>query len=163
MLSFVLRSVLFALIISIVSALHQTLSLIIGFDRINFALVVVIFTGVIFRYAWALIFAVAAGFIVDQFSLIPGSMSIPLLVAILLVNTLFIHFFTNRSLWTLLLLGGVGTIIAYVVHATFLWSFTLFLPSLGTQLFLHSILFIFFFFMTNTFSARLKPYILVRG
>ncbi len=85
------------------------------------------------------------------------------MLTLLITNALFIHFFTNRSLWTLLILGGVGTVIAFLVRTLFVGSFALFFASLGAQLVSHTIFFILLFYGVNMFTSRLKPYIIVRS
>ena len=66
---------------------------------------------------------VVGGFALDFFSFTTGAISLSLLGAVLVVNYLFIHFFTNRSFWTLILLGGIGTVITFTLHALFTRSF----------------------------------------
>ncbi len=162
MLSRILSVFLFcALSLSIVF-LHHLAALFFGVDRLNVLILVVLFVNILFRYTIALALGVTAGFFLDQLSFAPAHWSIAAVLALCITNFLFIHFFTNRSLWTLLILGGVGTAIAFIVHALFIRSFALFFPLLGIQLLSHSFLFIVLFYFVNMFTSRLKPYIIVR-
>lgn len=142
--------------------LHHLVALFFGVDRLSVLIVVVLFVNILFRYTIALALGVTAGFFLDQISFAPAHWSIAAVLALCITNFLFIHFFTNRSLWTLLILGGVGTTIAFIVHTLFIRSFAFFFSSLGTQLLTHTFLFIVFFYFVNMFTSRLKPYIIVR-
>lgn len=142
---------------------HELTAIFFGADRVRILIVAVLFVNIIFRYTIALALGVTAGFFLDQLSFTPAHWSIAAVLTLLATNALFIHFFTNRSLWTLLILGGVGTVIAFFVHALFVGSFVFFFASLGAQLLSHTILFTLLFYAVNMFTARLKPYIIVRA
>lgn len=153
---------LFILAVFTILIFHEVLVLLLGASPINFFLASTLFVGIMVRYTWALALSVIGGVLLDFFSVTPGAMSIPVLFSLIITNTLFIHFFTNRSLWTLLLLGGIGTASAYTFTALFTRSFSFFISTIATQLIVHMGVFAFFFFLLNTFTARLKPYILIR-
>lgn len=156
-------AVFFFIIALIIAALQQSADLMFGAYAVNVLAVAVLFTSIIFHYPSALLLAVIGGLLFDQLSFTFGLASIPLLAALMITNMLFLRFFTNRSLWTLLLLGNTGTIIIFTLQAIFLSSFSLFLTHLGMQLIVHTILFICFFAIARSFTARLKPYILLRS
>ncbi|MDO8581904.1 MAG: hypothetical protein Q7S16_03440 [bacterium] len=142
--------------------LHHFAGIFLGVDRLSVFIIVVLFVNILFRYTWALALGVAVGFFLDQLSFVPAHWSIAAVLTLCVTNFLFIHFFTNRSLWTLLILGGVGTTIAFIINRIFIQSFSLFLSSLGVQLLIHTFLFIVLFYFVNVFTSRLKPYIIVR-
>lgn len=143
--------------------LHHLAALFWGGDRVSVLIVVVLFVNILFRYTIALALGVTAGFFLDQISFAGAHFGIAAVLTISITNFLFLHFFTNRSLWTLLILGGVGTAIAFLVHAIFLQSFAFFFSLLGIQLLTHTLLFIVLFYAVNMFTSRLKPYIIVRA
>lgn len=138
------------------------LSLLIGSERVVLLVALSLFTSIIFRYSWALLLGVAGGVFLDFFSITQGSVSIAVLLALTITNTLFVHFFTNRSLWTLLLLGGIGTTIAFVAHRFLLFSFDRFIEMLATQLIVHTILFALLYAIVDRFTVHLKPYIILQ-
>lgn len=150
------------LFFSIVLLQHLT-ALFFGVDRLNVFIVVILFVNILFRYTIALALGVTVGFFLDQVSFAPAHWSIAAVLTLCITNFFFIHFFTNRSLWTLLILGGVGTTIAFVVHTIVIRSFAFFFSSLGVQLLTHTFLFIILFYFVNMFTSRLKPYIIVRA
>lgn len=79
---------------------------------INLILCLAVFITVIFNYRWGLIFALISGFVADLYSpFFFGLATLSLLGSVFLINLLFINFFTNKSLYSLLVLGGSGVII----------------------------------------------------
>lgn len=142
--------------------LHHLGALFFGVDRLSVFIIVIIFINIIFRYTTALALGVTVGFFLDQLSFTHAHWSIAAVMTLVVTNFLFIHFFTNRSLWTLLILGGVGTVTALMIHSLFIGSYAFFFSSLGAQLLSHTVFFIFLFYFVNMFTSRLKPYIIVR-
>jgi len=60
--------------------------------------------------------------------LAPGSMIIPLLLALVVVNFLFNLLFTNRSLYSLVLLSGLATVffhLGHIVYQAAAWRFNI--------------------------------------
>lgn len=79
------------------------------FNYFNFVLSVLIFIVVIFDFRQALWFALFSGLILDIFSLsIFGTIAVIMILVAVIVNFLFRNFFTNRSLYSLVILGLIG-------------------------------------------------------
>jgi len=94
-------------------------------NHFNLILVTLIFICVILSYRLSLIWLLAAGFILDLFSVNPfGLYLLSLFVAILVIHFLFKQFFTNKSIYTVLTLGLIGTILFNAL--IILFQFTLF-------------------------------------
>jgi hypothetical protein len=148
------------------------------FNQITIILPAVIYLMVVFNLNRALWWAVAGGFLLDLFSVLPfGSSAVALVIAVAAMRQLFIRFFTNRSLYSLVFLTMLGTIIYKCV--TICLGFVPVILGDGIQLFYFN--FYFFknflalvvanifvvsamFFVTNLFSKRLKPvYVSIRN
>ncbi|MBI4281589.1 hypothetical protein HY625_02070 [Candidatus Uhrbacteria bacterium] len=156
-------AIFFFLIAIIVAVLQQSADVLFGAHTVNLLAVLALATSIIFHYPSALLLAVLGGVLLDHLSFTRGLWSIPLLIALIITNMLFLRFFTNRSLWTLLLLGNTGTVIIFSLQMVFVRSFSFFLAHLGIQLIAHTALFICFFVIARSLTARLKPYLLLRS
>lgn len=134
-----------------------------GFSIVDVFLVAAIIGSILFRYTTGVTIGLASGILVDLFTVSPWNESIGILAALFVTNALFLRFFTNRSLWTLLILGGVATIIVRVVE----WLMTSMPPfldiTIATQLVLHGALFTILFFTIRLVRASMRPYLLIRG
>jgi len=81
----------------------------------NLILSIVIFITVILNYHRGLWFALFSGLIIDLFSFLPfGTMTAAMLLTVIIINGLFKNFFTNRSLYSLIILGFLGNIVYFV-------------------------------------------------
>lgn len=81
----------------------------------NLVLSIAIFITVITNYRQGLWFALFSGLIIDTFSSLPfGTMTLATLLVVITINTLFNNFFTNRSLYSLIILGFLGNIIYFI-------------------------------------------------
>ncbi|MFA5128607.1 MAG: rod shape-determining protein MreD [Patescibacteria group bacterium] len=79
------------------------------FNYFNFVLSVLIFIAVIFNFRQALWFALFSGLILDIFSFSGfGTMAAILILNAIIINFLFRNFFTNRSLYSLIIIGLIG-------------------------------------------------------
>ncbi len=134
-----------------------------GFSIVDVVLVAAIIGSILFRYSIGVTIGLTSSILIDLFTDSRWHESIGILAALFLTNALFLRFFTNRSLWTLLILGGVATIIVRLVE----WLMTAMPPSLditiATQLVLHSALFTILFFAIRLVRASMRPYLLIRG
>ena len=75
----------------------------------NLVLSVLVFITVILDFNQALWFALCAGLILDAFSFSSfGTLAAILILVALILNFLFKNFFTNRSLYSLVILGLIG-------------------------------------------------------
>ncbi len=75
----------------------------------NLILSTLIFITTIFNFSQALWFALFAGLIIDEFSFSGfGTMAAILIIVATAINFLFRNFFTNRSLYSLVILGLIG-------------------------------------------------------
>lgn len=148
------------------------------FNQITIILPAVIFLMVVFNLNRALWWAVVGGFLLDLFSVLPfGSSAAALALSVAATHKLFIRFFTNRSLYSLVFLLMLGTILYKCV--TVCLSFVPVILGDGTRLFYFNLYFLknflalvvanifvvsAMFFATNLFSKRLKPvYVSIRN
>ncbi len=148
------------------------------FNQITIILPAIIYLMIVFNLNRALWWAVAGGFILDLFSVLPfGSSAVSLALAVVAMHRLFIRFFTNRSLYSLVFLTMLGTIIYKC--ATICLSFVPVALGDGIQIFYFNLYFFknflalvvanavvvcIMFFVTNLFSKRLKPvYVSIRN
>lgn len=116
----------------------------------------------LFSYWSGFALALLGGILFDAITLAPGKESIGLILAIVITNVLFLRFFTNKSLWTLLLLGGVGTIILRLTSALLRLSFENLFQTIAVQMLIQSISFVLLFSLIHLLGTRLKPYLLIR-
>ncbi|MBI5071860.1 rod shape-determining protein MreD [Candidatus Falkowbacteria bacterium] len=78
----------------------------------NLVLSILIFITVILNFRQALWFALFSGLILDLFSFSNfGTLAITLLLVTSILNVLFRNFFTNRSFYSLIILGLIGNLI----------------------------------------------------
>jgi len=148
------------------------------FNQVTIILPVVIYLMVVFNLNYGLWWAVAGGFLLDLFSVFPfGSSAVGLVVAVAAMHKLFIRFFTNRSLYSLMFLTMLGTLIYKCV--TICLSFIPIILGEGMRLFYFNLYFFknflaltianifvvsLMFFITNLLSKRLKPvYVSIRN
>lgn len=114
-------------------------------------------------------FAVGGGLILDIYSNLPfGSFMLTLLITAIALEVLFYNFFTNKSLYSLLLLGLIGTTIYscaflvisgfiylagwsnFFIGADYFWSFFKQAIANGAGLFAG-------FYLSNYLSKKFKP------
>jgi len=81
-------------------------------NSLNLILSAVIFVTVIFNYQRGLWWAFGGGIFWEIYSGMPfGVSSLTLIFTVVIINFLFNNFFTNRSLYSLLILGSLGTVL----------------------------------------------------
>ena len=81
-------------------------------NSLNLILSLAIFLTVIINYSKGLYFVVGAGLLLELYSSLPfGTTTLSLLITVIAVNLLFSNFFTNRSFYSLIILGLIGTYI----------------------------------------------------
>jgi cell shape-determining protein MreD len=133
---------------------------------------------VVFNLNPALWWAVIGGFVLNLFSALPfGTLAIAFALAVAITHKLFIRFFTNRSLYSLIFLTAVGAVIFKIIAVVlsfapvvlgdgmqiYYFNFNFikkFLALVAANVFVVSIM----FFTTNLFSKRLKPvYVSIRN
>lgn len=79
---------------------------------LNIFLPVIIFIAIIFNYQLALYWSFFAGLLLSLFSILNfGIILISLILTVIIINFLFANFFTNKSLYSLLILGSFSLII----------------------------------------------------
>lgn len=130
-------------------------------EPVDVILVAALFLSILFRYEWGLTIAISAGLLRDLLHVSPAVSTISLVLVLVITNTIFRLYVTNRSLWTLLLLGGVATALHRLFLALFQWSFENALQTFALQFVLHSILLMGLYAITWVLGTRLKSYILV--
>jgi len=147
------------------------------FTSLNLILIVLVFVLENDNFKIALIWALVAGFLLDMYYFKTfGVYFLGLFLALLLMNFLLIHFFTNRSLYSFLALiffGHLAFRIFYYIyklflnlifHINFVYNFNLIffkneLVALGMNIIMVIISFYIFSFLTSSFS----PVFLSRG
>jgi len=97
------------------------------FNYFNLILSVVFFITIILNYGMGLWFAVSAGLILDLFSFLNfGTLTISLLLTVIAVNFLFDNFFTNKSLYSLIILGFLGNLVYIIILLVFNFAYFIF-------------------------------------
>ena len=117
-----------------------------------------------------LYFVIISGIILDIYSILPFSIiTIGLIATIFLLNLLFKNLFTNRSLYSLLLLGLIGTITYnlisnILIYLTYLLKLTEYYPEINKLFFLNltyqiiaNLVFLsLIWFLSNLFKHKLQ-------
>jgi rod shape-determining protein MreD len=81
-------------------------------NNLNLILSIIIFFIVIVNYKTGLWLAFGGGLILELFSIFPfGVITLSIVITAILVNSFFDNFFTNRSFYSLIILGLIGTFI----------------------------------------------------
>lgn len=141
------------------------------FNYFNLILPVILFLTIILNYKLGLWFAFFIGLILDLFSSLNfGALTLSLLFTVAAVNALFNNFFTNRSFYSLIILGFLGNLIYIALLLIFnliffifgaannlskLWAASVFFGLLW-QLFFSVLLLAVLFFAFNFLSKKLK-------
>ncbi|MDD5043337.1 MAG: rod shape-determining protein MreD [Patescibacteria group bacterium] len=139
-------------------------------NNINLVLCLVIFLVIIFDYRVGLLFGVLAGIFLDIYSpLFFGLSTVIFLLIALGVNFLFSNFFTNKSLYSLIVLGGVSILfyeffLYLLVFLAFYFGvleFRIFLDyfwfkKLISEILLNILVLILMFFIVKSGSKRLR-------
>lgn len=138
--------------------------------NINLILCLVVFITIIFNYSQGLWSAFLGGLVLDLYSpLIFGIFTLVFLIIAILINFLFTNFFTNKSLYSLLALGGfaiivynllffvfVGLLFVFDLRGTYLILDINWLKNLMSQIILNFIVLALFFIFINKLNKRLK-------
>lgn len=130
-------------------------------EPFDIVLVAALFVSILFRYEWGLTIALSAGILRDIVHVSPAVSTVSLLLVLVITNIIFRLYMTNRSLWTLLLLGGVATALHRLFLTLVQWSFDNAVHTFALQLVFHSIAFMVLYAITWVLGTRLKSYILV--
>ena len=89
-------------------------------NNLNLILVLIIFIAIIFNLSLAFLWGIVSGFILDSLSVATFGVYLSAsFLIIIIINWLFKRFFTNKSIYTVLLLGLIGTILFKI----FIWFF----------------------------------------
>lgn len=100
-------------------------------SSINLILTLVIFLTAIVNYERALFWAAGSGLFLELYSGLPfGTTTIALVSIVIIINQLFSNFFTNRSYYSLMILGFIGSL-AYNLIVLFI-SAVMIVANLGT-------------------------------
>jgi len=95
-------------------------------SSLNIILSLVIFLAIIINYHKSLWIAFGAGLFLELFSgYYFGITTLALLLTVIIVNFLFSNFFTNRSFYSLMILGFVATVIYNLIIAGFIFGLTI--------------------------------------
>lgn len=89
-------------------------------NNLNLVVSIIIFITAIINYEMGLWLAFGFGVILDLYSIYPfGLLTIAFLATAIGINLFFDNFFTNRSLYSLLALGAIGTVFLNMILALF--------------------------------------------
>lgn len=109
------------------------------FNYFNLVLSLLIFFTVIINYRRALWFALITGFILDLFSSsLFGTLTITMIFTAIILNALFKNFFTNRSFYSLIILGLIGNAVYDLLLLAFNFLFFVFGVANNLEKFLSS-------------------------
>jgi len=118
------------------------------------------------RVIW---FLILAGAVMDVYSGLPfGIFLVSYLLTAVVLEALFINFFTNRSFYSLLILGGLGVLVynlfflsvsglLYYLGASDFFTSWGYLADVGWQLLLAMVFLTLAFFFINYLSKKFKP------
>jgi len=141
------------------------------FNFFNLFLPIIFFITIILDYQQGLWFAFGGGLIIDLFSFSNfGSITMAIIFAVVAINALFNNFFTNRSFYSLVILGFLGNIFYIIFLLIFNFLFFIFnLPNILDkfftadnlygilwQLFFSVLLLTLLFFIFNFLNKKLK-------
>jgi hypothetical protein len=135
----------------------------------NIVLAGLVFLLYFLDFRWILFFAITSGFLLDIYSSLPfGIFLISLFATVFVLEMLLSSFFTNRSLYSVLSLGGVAVVFFNVMFLiisglTYLLGVNNFYISAGYfiglvyQVVNVLIVLAVLFFLANSFSRKFKP------
>lgn len=105
-------------------------------SSLNLILSLLIFLTIIVNYHKALLWALGCGLFLEIYTVLPfGVTTISLILVVISINFLFNNFFTNRSFYSLIILGITGTLIYNLLVFTLnflliIFGFDPFMPDL---------------------------------
>lgn len=141
------------------------------FNYFNLLLPVIFFITIILSYEQGLWFAFFSGLILDLFSFSNfGTLTLAMFCVAIIINILFNNFFTNRSFYSLIILGFLGNFIYVTILSILNFIFFIFdipnnlvqfftmsnLCGLFWQMFFTVLSLAVLFFIFNFFSRKLK-------
>jgi cell shape-determining protein MreD len=146
-------------------------------SNLNLVLAILFLVTLLVNFHSGLWLAAFAGLLLEIYSPAPfGGIFFPLLLVLLLADFLFRLFFTNRSLYSLLILSTAGTILFHFFNSSYLWvlyrfdwsPYTLIIDNyyfidVAWQLLLNAIFLSLLFLGLYFFSQRFKSVFLVGG
>ncbi len=160
--------ILFIVQFSFISGLPGVMS------RINFVIIILIFILVLFNLKLTLLWSLGLGLLFGFFSFLPfGSELFCLLMSVVFSNFLFKNFFTNRSLYSFLLLTFFMSVFYNILMIILLLIYNFFdnyillkidiyfWENKFYELMLDFIIVVMLFYIINFFSKKLKPAFLV--
>lgn len=146
------------------------------FSSANLALVCLVFILVFDEANLSLFWLALLGFLLESVSFLPfGSIIFPLSGAVFFAHLLMSSFFTNRSLYSLIFIVTLTTLVNEIILLFYNWfynffsggyfflTFNYFLwQKLLAQILLNSLLMVIIFYTVNLLNPKLKPFILNR-
>lgn len=141
------------------------------FNNFNLCLSLIIFISIIFSYRLAIIWVLSLGFALDGLLVAPfGLHLVSLFLTVVLVRILFVNLFTNKSIYTILTQGLIGTVAYGILLSVFSWGLFYFKVSdlplmiswsriyqLGWEIIFNLIFLAILFFVLWFLSNKLKP------
>ncbi len=144
-------------------------------DQLNLLLVVILFVLVLFDFRFALVWALGGGFLFDLFSFLPfGFFMLVWLMSLYAAKFLLDNFLTNRSLYSLLVLGAFLSFVYNFLFYTFGYAVEFFEQSyifllervfwlnIIFEIIVNSIIIIAVFQVISFVSKKLNPVFLTR-
>ncbi|MEK9183167.1 MAG: hypothetical protein AAB849_01525 [Patescibacteria group bacterium] len=142
---------------------------------VQFFLVIFLFFLFVSRSTFVFWLALLAGFFLELFSASTfGLLMVSFILGLIGTHFLFSHFFTNRSLPALLVLGFCGTLLFHLIFlvlnliimikadTNFSYTLSEYFAVIMKESLVNAILLSIFFVIANRFSRRLKTIFLVR-
>lgn len=142
----------------------------------NALLVILVFLLVFSKFELSIIYALAFSLLFEAFSFYPGGLYLfSLLVTVVVTNFLLVNFFTNRSLYSVLVLTFFSSIIFSLVFYSFLalhnfiflpertvFCFKVFLQTELQALFFNLLIALIIFYLLNFLTKKVQPTFLIR-
>ncbi|MFA5076389.1 MAG: hypothetical protein WC480_03165 [Patescibacteria group bacterium] len=146
-------------------------------NQLNLVMVILFFVVLIVDYRFGLWATVVCGLISENYSpFIFGSIILSFLISIVVINFLFKLLFTNRSLFSLLILGGIGLMLyrlanLFYVYLGYIFNLdwhkivvdAVYLSNLVWQLFFTLFGLLVVFLATRVLTKRFRSVFLVGG
>lgn len=128
---------LLAVIILVIIQISFLTTWLFPINSLNLILSLLIFLTIIINYEKALVWALGSGLFLEMFTVLPfGLTTMSLILTVISINFLFNNFFTNRSFYSLMILGLFGTLI----YNLLIFLFNILLIIFGFNLFVSDFL-----------------------
>ena len=122
----ILLTILFSYILTLIQVSFLT-TLPVPISSLNLVFCVVLFITVMIGYEKGLIWAFCSGIFLSLYTALPyGATLLSLVISVAVTNVLYQNFFTNRSLYSLAILGFIGTLVYNFLLLIYISIFAIF-------------------------------------